>query len=97
MPKSETSQFTKYSEKLSAAKALPKKPDKVMAIWIVDKKSEGSLFSFNNLSALLSPSSIFLFKSAVFKEMTAISLAAKNAFTNIKITCNSICKGIESK
>ena len=34
---------TSGSEKLSAANALPRKPDKVMATWIVERNFDGSL------------------------------------------------------
>jgi len=52
-----TIRSTSGSEKLSAAKALPRKPASVMAIWMVERKPEGSSIIFSSLAAFLSPSS----------------------------------------
>ena len=40
-PRSSQTQWTRYSEKLSAAKAEPRKPASVIPIWMVERKPAG--------------------------------------------------------
>ena len=75
----------KGSEKLSAAKALFKKPDRVIATYMVAKNLDGWFVSFESLTARLSPSPVIFFNFELFMEMTAISALAKIAFSTIKI------------
>ena len=84
-----TSQSTSRSEKLSAAKALARKPAMVMPIWMVDKKRLLCWFILRISFAFLSPSSAWRRMRFSLTEITAISVAAKNAFTRIKMTCSS--------
>ena len=85
------SHVTKESEKLSAAKALPRNPDKVMATWMVAKKLDGLLVSFFVRIADLFPSSANFASRFSFIVMNAISALAKIAFNSIKISCNKSC------
>ena len=78
------------SAKLSAAKAEPKSAANVMATCMVDKNLDEFLESFNNFFAFLFPSSASFSSFAEFKEITAISAAANNAFAVIKNICNNI-------
>ena len=80
------SQTVRYSAKLSPAKAAPRKPESVMAIWMVDKKLELSSTMRSSLGASLSPSSSSLRSLLALSEITAISVAAKNALIRIRIT-----------
>ena len=56
-----TSQSTSRSEKLSAANALPRKPDSVMATWMVARNFAGSAVSFASRYARRSPFAANLF------------------------------------
>ena len=62
IPKSCDTHWTRYSEKLSAAKALPKNPANVIPIWIVDKNPEGSCRRINKRLAVFSPSSALMIR-----------------------------------
>ena len=86
---------TIYPAKLSAANALPRKPDRVMAIWMVDRNAEGVSTIFRSRFARLSPSSSIFFSFVAFRDTTAISVAAKNAFSPIRTTCNNSLPTIE--
>ena len=83
------SQAVKYSAKASPAKAAPRKPDRVMAIWMVDKKPELSSTMCSSLGASLSPSSSSFRSLLAFSEITAISVAAKNALIKIRMIWTS--------
>ena len=96
-PRSCVIHWTSGSEKFSAAKALPKNPARVIPIWIVDKNPDGSSTILSMRPAFLSPSSIIFRSFPGFREMTAISVAAKKAFSAIKTTCKSIWGPIVSK
>lgn len=87
---------TNGSEKLSAAKALAKKPARVIPTWIVDKKREGSSIKYKILLAFLLPS--FFIDSSLFSlaDIIAISAHAKTAFANIKTNSSKICPPIET-
>ena len=84
----------KPSAKLSAAKAEPKKPAKVMPIWMVERKRVGSSIILSILAAFLSPSSASARTFFSFMDITAISVAAKNALRKIRISCNNSCFNI---
>ena len=86
-PRVLTIQSTNGSEKLSAANALPKNPAKVIPIWMVDKNLAGVSEIFRIFLADLSPLSACFRSLLVFKDITAISLAAKKAFNAINTTC----------
>ena len=92
-----SSQSVSTSAKASPAKAAPRKPDRVMAIWMVERKPEGSSTSFSSLGADLSPSSAIIRSFPAFREMTAISVMAKKALMRIRTACTSSCWGILSK
>ena len=77
---------TRCSERLSAAKADPRKPASVIPIWIVDRKPDGFSAMWRSFSAFLSPSSIIFLSLVVLSDITAISVAAKNELNNISIT-----------
>ena len=70
----------------SAANALYKKPASVIPICIVAKNLLGSLSIFFILFAFLFPSFACLSIFASFKDINAISAAAKNAFIKINST-----------
>ena len=82
-------QSTKGSEKLSAAKALPRKPERVIATWIVARNLAGSLVKRNNLFALLFPSCAIRSSFVSLIDNTAISALAKTAFKKINTACNN--------
>ena len=63
--------------KLSVAYALPRKPERVIAIWMVERNLVGTSEIFFSLTARLSPSSISLLMWFSLTEMTAISAQAK--------------------
>ena len=90
------SQSTKPSEKFSAAKALPRKPDRVMATWIVARKRAGWLVKRANRIARLSPAAAIFASLASLIEITAISALAKTALSRIRKTCSRIMKISES-
>ena len=74
------------SEKLSAAKALPRKPASVMPIWMVERKPVGCSTSLRSFAAFLSPSSISFLSFAELSEITAISVIAKKALKSISMS-----------
>ena len=74
--------------KLSAANAEPRKPDNVIATWMVARNLAGSLVRRNRRFARLSPWSAILSNFVSFMESTAISAQAKTAFNAITIICN---------
>ena len=82
-------QSTKGSEKLSAAKALPKNPDNVIATWIVARNRAGSCVNRTNLFARPLPCSAIRSSFVSFIDKTAISALAKIAFNIIKIICTT--------
>ena len=90
-----TSQLTRPSEKFSAAKALPRKPDRVMATWIVARKRAGWLVRRASRTARLSPSAAIRASLASLIEITAISALAKTALSRIRNTCSKIINKIE--
>ena len=69
----------------SAANALDRNPAKVIPICIVAKNLLGSLIIFLILFAFLSPSFACLSIFASFKDINAISAAAKKALTKINM------------
>ena len=77
--------------KASAAKALDKNPAKVIPICIVDKNLLGDFNIFAIFFAFLFPSFAIKFILASFKDINAISVAAKYAFISIKIIKTIIC------
>ena len=83
------SHSTRLSEKLSAAKALPRNPDRVMATWMVARNLAGRLVSLLSRLAFLLPWEAILASFASLMERTAISALAKTAFSAIKTTCIS--------
>ena len=83
-----------FSAKLSAAKAEPKNPASVMPICIVDKNLVGSSIILSIFFAFLSPSSAREWTFFSLSEITAISVAAKNALSAISTSCNSSCFNI---
>ena len=91
-PRSSTSHFTSGSEKLSAAKAEDRKPARVMAIWMADRKLSGAWVSLSSFSAFLSPSSACFLSLVSDREMTAISAAAKKALMRMR-TASKISLG----
>ena len=78
--------LTSGSEKLSAAKAELRKPAKVIATWIVERKRAGVLVIFARRFARLSPFFAIASSLASFIEMIAISAAANIALRAIRIT-----------
>ena len=87
-----TSQFTRGSAKLSAAKAAFRKPARVMAIWMADRKLSGACIRDRSFLAFRSPSSACFFSLVSDREMTAISAAAKKALIAVRM----INMGIDS-
>jgi len=73
--------------KLSAAKALPKNPARVIPTWIIDRNCDGCSVSLLSFMARLSPSAAIFAILLSFIEMTAISAEANTALTEISITC----------
>ena len=71
---------------MSAANALPKNPDSVIATWIVDRNLEDWAVSAASFAARLSPSSTSFWSFMSLKEITAISALAKIAFNMISTT-----------
>ena len=61
---------------------------------MVERNRVGSSIIFSILTAFLSPSSALAFTFFSFREMTAISVAAKKAFNRISISCKSNCRTI---
>ena len=80
------SRSTSGSEKLSAANALPRKPDRVMATCMVDRKRDGSLIRWLSRMAFLLPSSASFAIFVSLVESTAISALANIAFNAISTT-----------
>ena len=85
-----TSMATNGSEKLSAAKALPRKPDRVMAIWMVAKNWAGRLVRRARRTARLSPWETSWASLLSLMEIMAISAQAKMAFKAIRTICSSM-------
>jgi hypothetical protein len=79
--RSPTTQLVRGSAKLSAAKAEPRKPARVIAIWIAERNAVGSSESFKSFLAFLSPSSAARRRRLVLSHTSAISADAKNALT----------------
>ena len=82
-----STQSTSGSEKPSAANAEPRKPDNVMATWMVARNLAGSLVSLNRRLARLSPWSAIRSSLVSFMESTANSAQAKIAFSAISTNC----------
>ena len=76
--------------KLLAAKADDRNPASVTPTWIVARKLPGLSRNLMTLLAFLSPSSASFLIFASFKEMTAISVPEKKAFTRTKNTTSKI-------
>jgi len=91
-----TSQSTSRSEKLSAANALPRKPDRVIATCIVARNFAGSLIRRLSLPARLSPWALSLESFASFMDKSAISALANTAFSAINATWISSNSPMES-
>ena len=83
-----TSISASFPAKLSAAKALARKPDSVMATCMVARNFAGSAVSFLSFPARLSPCSSSFESFASFTEITAISAEANTALRNIRMICN---------
>ena len=84
--------FAKGSAKLSAAKALPKRPARVIATCIVESTLDWSFVRESRRFAFLFPSSASFFNLASFTEMTAISVPANTALSAISNICTTIAK-----
>ena len=93
---SATKTATRRLEKLSAAKALARKPDSVIATCIVARKVAGLSVSFLSLPARASPCAVSWSSLAPLTEMTAISAHAKIAFEMMSTTCKMICHNMLS-
>ena len=63
--------------------------------FFVERKEEGVSTIFRSRFARLSPSSSNFFSLVAFRDTTAISVAAKNAFSPIRTTCNNSLPTIE--
>ena len=85
-----SSQSTSRSEKFSAAKALPRKSDRVMATWMVARNRAGWLVSWARRTARLSPWAARWASFASLTEITAISALAKMALRAMSATCKRI-------
>ena len=72
--------------RLSAAKAEPRKPARVMPIWMVERNPVGCSTMCRRRAAFLSPSSAWWRITASLREMTAISVAAKYALIAMSMT-----------
>ena len=94
--RSSISQLTSLSEKFSAANALPRNPASVMPICIADRNEVGCSTSLSRRAAFLLPSSASFLSLFALSETTAISDAAKNAFTRISKNCKSNCRPMGS-
>ena len=90
-----TSQFTIPSEKLSAAKALPRKPDSVMATCMVARNFAGCSMSRPSRPARLLPSEASLLSLVSLTDSTAISALANTALSIMSTACSSSMKAIE--
>ena len=88
-------QFTIRSEKLSAAKALPRKPARVMPTWIVARNLAGWSVSSVRRRARLSPDLLRRASLLSFIEIMDISALAKIAFIKIRNNCKRRGKSIE--
>ena len=84
MPKVFMIESESRSAKLSAANAEPRNPAIVIPICIVERKRVGSSIILSMRPAFLSPSSARAFIFFSFSDITAISVAAKNAFSRIR-------------
>ena len=82
------------SAKASEANALDKKPASVIPICIVAKNLLGFFNILLICCAFLFPSFTCFSILASFKDIKAISVAAKNAFNAISITKTIICENI---
>ena len=89
------SQATSPSEKFSAAKALPRKPDRVMATWMVAKKRAGWLVRRARRAARLSPEAASRARRVSFMEMTAISAQANTALRPMRAACSKSMRARE--
>ena len=85
----------RYSEKFSAAKALPRKPESVMATWIVARKRAGCSVSLARRLARRFPVLARRSSRRSFIEITAISRHANTAFEAISATCSKISRKSE--
>ena len=88
MPR-EMAHATKGPEKWLAANALPRKPERVMATWMVAKNFEGSRVSLPSRLARRLPSSAIFLSLVSLMESTAISALANMALRAIRMTCKS--------
>ena len=91
-----TSQFTMLSEKFSAAKALPRKPDRVIATCIVARKRAGWLVRPARRFAFLLPLWAITESFASFTERTAISAQANTALSKIRASWSKSIRPMES-
>ena len=80
-----------FSANASDAKALDKNPARVIPICIVAKNLLGFFNIFEIWIAFLSPSLTLFSILASFKDINAISVAAKKALISIKTTNIIIC------
>ena len=90
------SQSARESEKFSEAKALPRNPDNVIAIWMVERNFSGWLVSRRRRAAFLFPCSAIFSSFVSLKDRTAISALAKIAFSASIINWISNKKPMES-
>ena len=97
MRKMRTRKAETVSAKLSAAKAEPKKPASVMPIWMVERNWVGVSMMRSIFFARLSPSEARARTFFSFREITAISVAAKNALHKINTICRISCFNIVQK
>ena len=97
MRKMRTRKAETVSAKLSAAKAEPKKPASVMPIWMVERNWVGVSMMRSIFFARLSPSEARARTFFSFREITAISVAAKKALHKINTICRSNCFNIVQK
>ena len=88
---SATKTATRRLEKLSAAKALARKPESVIATCIVARNVAGLSVSLLRRPARLSPFAVSCSSLAPLTEITAISAHAKIAFEMMSTTCKTIC------
>ena len=87
-----TNQRASGSDMDWAAVAEVRKPARVTPIWIVARKLELSSVSFRTILAFLCPSSAIFRILLSFREMMAISDAAKKALTRIRTNIRTICQ-----
>ena len=81
--------------KLSAAKALPRKPDSVIATWMVARNRAGCFISPSSFTAVLSPWAAIRASLLSLMLIIAISAVANTAFSPIRTAWSSSISHIE--